>query len=55
MHGHGLGVVVDGDVDVTPERELDARRCAATAGKVVDDELARKVEQELVADHAASS
>lgn len=55
VHGHGFGVVVDGDVDVPAERKLDAARGAAAAREVVDDEFALQVEDELVADHAAPS
>ncbi|MNT04881.1 hypothetical protein D3C72_1394780 [compost metagenome] len=54
VHGHCFGIVVDGDVDVPTEGQLNAAACTAAAGEVVDDDLGRDVEQELVSDHAAS-
>jgi hypothetical protein len=49
-----IWAVVDGDVNVAPERHLDASGSTATTGEQVNDQFGLDVEQELIADHAAS-
>jgi hypothetical protein len=39
MESYSFGVVVDRNVDVSAERNLDARARSATAGEVIDDKL----------------
>jgi hypothetical protein len=52
VHGHGLGVVVDGDVDGPADGPLDAGAGTSAAGEVVDHQLVGQGQQELRGQHA---
>jgi hypothetical protein len=43
VHPDRFFVVVDGDIDRSAERLLDAGRRAAAAGEIVDDEAAHRI------------
>ncbi len=43
VHDHRIGVMVNGDIDRTPERHFNTRRRPAAAGEVVDDDFVVKV------------
>ena len=43
VHGYGLRVVVDGNIDIQPGSLLDAAGCAAATGEQIANELAAQV------------
>ena len=54
VHGDGVRIVVDRDVDMAAQRLLDARAGAAAAGEQVNDEGCPEGEDELRCQHVFS-